>query len=144
MQDTRTPAIVNIAAALVNVGADLVYVALGWGVPGLALGHATSYLFATIVCLILLRRRLDRVDARRIARTLVRLIPASILAAGAAFLAAIGIRSVFGTDANTLIRLLQVVAGVLAGVLVFVISTLIVKIEEADEVKDAVLRRSRR
>ena len=144
MQDTRTPALVNIAAALVNVGADLVYVALGWGVPGLALGHATSYLFATIVCLILLRRRLDRVDGRRIARTLVRVLPASILAACAALLVATGIREVFGTDANTLVRLLQVVAGVLAGLLVFVISTLIVRIEEADEVKDAVLRRSRR
>ena len=144
MQDTRTPALVNIAAACVNVGADLVYVSLGWGLPGLALGHATSYLFATIVCLILLRRRLGHVDGRRIARTLVRVIPASILAACAALLAAAGIRSVFGTDANTLVRLLQVAAGVLAGVLVFVISTLIVKIEEADEVKDAVLRRSRR
>ncbi len=144
MQDTRTPALVNIAAAIVNVGADLVYVALGWGVPGLALGHATSYLFATIVCLLLLRRRLDRIDGRRIGRTLLRVLPASILAACAALLAATGVRVVFGTDANTLVRLLQVIGGVLAGVLVFVISTLIVKIEEADEVKDAVLRRSRR
>jgi putative peptidoglycan lipid II flippase len=144
MQDTRTPALVNVAAAVVNVGADLVYVALGWGVPGLALGHATSYLFATVVCLLLLQRRLDRIDGRRIARTLVRVLPASILAAGAALLAAAGIRSVFGADANTLVHLLQVLAGVLAGVLVFVVSTLIVKIEEADEVKDAILRRSRR
>ncbi|MEP6973098.1 MAG: murein biosynthesis integral membrane protein MurJ [Actinomycetota bacterium] len=144
MQDARTPALVNIAAAVVNVGADLLYVAFGWGVPGLALGHATSYLFATVVCLILLRRRLDRVDGRRIARTLVRVIPASILAACAALLAAAGIRSMFGTDTNTLVRLLQVATGVLAGVLVFVVATLIVKIEEADEVKDAVLRRSRR
>jgi putative peptidoglycan lipid II flippase len=142
MQDTRTPALVNIAAALVNVGANLVYVTLGWGVPGLALGHATSYLFATIVCLILLRGRLGRVDGRRIARTLGHVVPASIFAAGAAFVAAAGIRSVFGTDANTLVRLLQVLTGVTAGVLVFAVSTLIVKIEEADEVKDAFLRRS--
>jgi hypothetical protein len=35
-------------------------------------------------------------------------------------------------------------AGVLVGLLVFGVSTLIVRIDEADEVKDAVLRRFRR
>ncbi|TFG89553.1 MAG: hypothetical protein E4H16_03460 [Candidatus Atribacteria bacterium] len=56
MQDTRTPALVNVAAAVVNIAADLAFVFwFGWDVPGLALGHATSYAFATAVCLILLR-----------------------------------------------------------------------------------------
>ncbi len=35
MQDTRTPALVNVAAAVVNVAADLVFMlVLRWGVPG--------------------------------------------------------------------------------------------------------------
>jgi putative peptidoglycan lipid II flippase len=144
MQDTRTPAFVNVAAAAVNVLADLLYLAFGWGLPGLALGHATSYVFATIVCLIVLRRRLDGIDAPRILGTLVRVIPASGLAAGAALLTSWSVGLLFDAGSSTGVNLLRVGTGVTVGVLVFVVSTLIVQIEEVDEVKDAVLRRFRR
>src|SRR5207245_1386210 len=87
MQDTRTPALINIAAAAVNVGADLLFMLVwGLGIPGLALGHATSYAFATVACLIVLRRRVGGLDGRRVADTLVRAVPAAVLASGAAFL----------------------------------------------------------
>ena len=64
-------------------------------------------------------------------------------AAGAAFLASEGVHSLLGSDAGTAGRLVQVGAAIVAGLLVFVASTLIFRIEEADEVKDAVLRRFR-
>jgi putative peptidoglycan lipid II flippase len=144
MQDTRTPALVNVAAAVVNVAADLLYIALGWGLPGLALGHATSYVFATAVCLIVLRRRLGGLDGQRIVRTLARVIPASVVAAGAALLTSWGVGQLFASNVGTGVNLVRVTAGVVMGVLVFAGSTLIVQIEEADEVKDAVLRRFRR
>ena len=48
MQDTRTPAIVNVGAAVVNMGANLLFLSFGWGLWCLALGHATSYVFATV------------------------------------------------------------------------------------------------
>lgn len=144
MQDTRTPALVNVAAAVVNIAADLVYVFwFRWDVPGLALGHATSYVFATAVCLILLRRRLGGIDGRRVVHTVVKVVPASAAAAGAAFLASEGVQRLLGSDAGTAGRLVQVGAAVGAGLLVFVASTLILRIEETDEVKDAVLRRFR-
>ena len=133
----------NIASAVVNVTANFLYLAFGWGLPGLALGHATSYVFATVVCLVLLRTRLGGIDGTRIFATLARVIPASLVAAGAAFLASRAIRDAFGA-AGTLSRLAEVSVGVLAGLLVFGVSTLIVKIDEAEEVKDAVLRRFRR
>ncbi|MGZ5300912.1 MAG: murein biosynthesis integral membrane protein MurJ [Actinomycetota bacterium] len=144
MQDTKTPALVNVAAAFVNVGANFLYLSLGWGLPGLALGHATSYAFATLVCLAVLRTRLGGIDGTRILATLVRVIPASLMAAGAALLASRGIQDAFGSGTGTLSRLAQVSGGVVAGLLVFAVSTLIVKIDEADEVKEAVLRRFRR
>jgi putative peptidoglycan lipid II flippase len=144
MQDTRTPALVNVAAAVVNVAADVVYVLwFGWDVPGLALGHATSYLFATGVCLILLRHRLDGIDGRRVIRTVVKIVPASVAAAGAALLSSEGMQALLGSDAGTTGRVAQVGVAVLAGLLVFVASTLILQIEEADDLKDAVLRRFR-
>jgi putative peptidoglycan lipid II flippase len=135
---------VNVAAAVVNIAANLLYLSFDWGVPGLALGHATSYAFATLVSLVVLRKRLGRIDGARIASTLVRVIPAGLLAAGAAFLASRGVSHVFDDATVTLVRLLEVSAGVVVGVLVFAMSALIVGIDEADEVKDAVLRRFRR
>ena len=111
MQDTRTPALVNVAAAVVNVAANLLYLSFDWGVPGLALGHATSYVFATLVCLVVLRKRLGRIDGARIASTLVRVIPAALLAAGAAFLASRGVSHAFDGATGTLARLLEVSVG---------------------------------
>jgi putative peptidoglycan lipid II flippase len=145
MQDTRTPALVNIAAAGVNIVADLVYVLVfGWSVPGLALGHATSYVFATCVCLVVLRKRLGGVEGRRVARTVVRVVPVSLLAAGAAALVSAGLEHGVGAEAGTAGRLVDVGSGILAGLLVFAASALILRIEEAEEVRDAVLRRFRR
>jgi putative peptidoglycan lipid II flippase len=144
MQDTRTPALVNVAAAIVNIAADLAYVFwFGWSVPGLALGHATSYAFATAVCLIVLRHRLGGIDGRRVVRTVIKVVPASVAAAGAALLASEGMQALLGSDAGTAGWLVQVGAAVVAGLLVFVASTLIFHIEETEEVKDAVLRRFR-
>jgi putative peptidoglycan lipid II flippase len=144
MQDTRTPALVNVAAAIVNVAANFLYLSFGWDLPGLALGHATSYVFATAACLVVLRRRLGGIDGTRILATLIRVVPASLLAAGAALLASRAIGDAFGTATGNLSRLAEVSGGVIAGLLVFAISTLIVRIDEADEVKHAVLRRFRR
>jgi peptidoglycan biosynthesis protein MviN/MurJ (putative lipid II flippase) len=54
-------------------------------VVGLALGHATSYMFSSAVCLILLRRRLRGIEAASIVATLSRVLPAGALSALAAF-----------------------------------------------------------
>ena len=144
MQDSRTPALVNVAAAVVNVAANLFFLEVaGWGVAGLALGHATSYLFSFTVCLAILRRRLRGVGGREIAATLARVVPAGLLtglaAAGtaAALERALGVGSVSG-------QLLQLGLSVLVGLLVFVVTALIFRIREADEVRVAVLRRLRR
>jgi putative peptidoglycan lipid II flippase len=135
MQDTRTPALVNIAAAAVNVGADLLFMlGFGLGVPGLALGHATSYAFATVVCLLILRRRVGGLDGGRVMDTLVRAVPAAALASGAALLVTAG----FHSDATQVGLAIEVVLAVGAGVLVFVGAARIFKISEVGGVVSAV------
>jgi len=144
LQDSRTPALVNVAAGVLNVAIDLVLV-LGFhlGVPGLALGHATTYAFSTVVCLVLLRGRLGRLDGRRIGAALGRILPAAAITGLAAWVAAAAAGRV--VDATTIAgEVLQVGAAVLVGVLVFLGSTVIVGVEEADDLRDAVLRRFRR
>jgi putative peptidoglycan lipid II flippase len=144
MQDSRTPALVNVGSAVVNVATNLFFLnVLGWGVAGLALGHATSYVFSSTVCLMILRHRLGGVLGREILATLARVLPAAALTALAALGTAALLASTIGV-ATFPAQLLQVSLAVTVGLLVFGASAFIFGIQEADEVRAAVLRRFRR
>jgi hypothetical protein len=73
----------------------------------------------------------------------IRVIPASLVAVGAAWFTYEAIRRTLAAPNGLFALLLQVGAAVLVGLLVFVLTALIFGIQEADEVKDAVLRRFR-
>jgi putative peptidoglycan lipid II flippase len=141
MQDTRTPALVNVLAAAVNVVADLVYFfVLDLGIPGLALGHATSYVVGTVVLLVIARRRLGGLDGAAIGATLAKVLPLSVLAG----LAAWGVTLLFPTEVAGLgTWFVEVALAVAAGLLVFLVGALIVGLREVDDVRNAVLRRFR-
>src|SRR5207248_10864156 len=65
MQDTRTPALINVGAFVVNTIANLLFFfPLGLAVRGLALGLATAYTFATVTAAVILRRRLGGLNGR--------------------------------------------------------------------------------
>ena len=135
MQDTRTPALVNIAATALAITANLVFVlALDLGVRGLALGHATSYVFASIVLLLLLRRRLGGLEGGRLAGSIARVLVAGLGTAAAAWLVARTFEDLFGT-ATLGAQAAQVVAAVTAGLVVFVASAVALRIEEIDMVR---------
>ena len=143
-QDARTPALANIAVAVVNIAFDLFFAfALHLGVPGLALGFSVSYVAGSVILFVLLRRRLGRADGRRIASTLLRTCAAAALTALAAWATAEGIAAVLDVG-RPLVNLVQVLAAVAAGVLAFVLGALIFQIEEADEVWRALAARFRR
>jgi putative peptidoglycan lipid II flippase len=132
MQDSRTPALVNVGAAAVNIGLDVLYVnALGLGVQGLALGHASTYAFSATVCVVLLGRRLGGIDGRRIVGSLVRIGGAGVAAAVAAWAVQRGIESFLGAE-TVAAQLIQVAAAVVSGVLAFVGVALMLRIEEVD------------
>jgi putative peptidoglycan lipid II flippase len=144
MQDSRTPALVNVASAVVNIGLDVLYVnVLGLGVQGLALGHASSYAFSTTVGVVLLRRRLGGIDGAHIARSLARIGLGALAAGGAAWAVWRGLASVAGSDGIAAL-LLEVVAAVVAGVLAFLAAALMVRIEEVDELRRQLMARWRR
>jgi putative peptidoglycan lipid II flippase len=144
MHDSRTPALVTAAAVALNVVADLVlFFGLDLGVQGLALGHAGSYAFATVVLLYLIRRRLGRVDGARIGASLGRTLLASAGSAGAAWLVARGIGDAVGV-ATLGGQTVQVLSAVAAGVVVFVIGAVLLRIEEVDMVRRQLAGRFRR
>jgi len=142
-QDSRTPALVNLGAALVTIAVDVGLVrAIGWDVPGLALGHAASYGVATVVGLVLLRRRLVSLDGRRISSTIARAVPAAAVTAGVAWLVSEGVGAIADTDLLAW-RLAQVGLAVVAGVGVYLGAGLMLGMHEVDEVMSAVRRRFR-
>ena len=135
MQDTRTPALVNIAAVGLNVIVDLLFVlALGMGVRGLALGHATAYTFGSIALLSLIRRRLGGIDGRRILSGLSRTFLAGGVTAGVAWVASEAIGRWVGT--STLGgQAAQVLGAVAAGILAFLATALMLRVDEVDVVR---------
>ena len=142
MQDTRTPALVNVATGVVNVAAAVVYTELfGLGLPGMALAHATTYVVGAAALVLLLRRRLGRIDGARIAGTMIKTTIAAIASAAAAF----GVLAIWGqaTDAGVLAQAIHVGLAVICGVLVFLISALILRVGEVDDVRKAIIRRFR-
>jgi len=84
-RDSRTPAIVNLAADAIGV---VVFTAAAFALPardrdlGLAAGYLISYTFGVVAFTYLLRRRLGRLDGHRVLRTLTRLSIAATLAGG--------------------------------------------------------------
>jgi putative peptidoglycan lipid II flippase len=144
MQDTRTPALVNVAAVAVNVAANLVFVfPLGLGVRGLALGHATAYTFGAVSLGAILRGRLGRLDGRRIAGSLAKVLVGAGATAGTAWLTYRWLGNALGS-AGLGARATQVFVPIALGLLVFAVLTLIFRMEEADPIKRALKVGSRR
>ena len=143
MQDTRTPALVNIVAAAVNVGAAFAYVVgpFRLGLRGMALAHATSYAVGAGVLLVLLRRRLGPIDGARIARTVAKSSVAAVVSASAA----LGVIDLWEVplSANVLTQAARVGVAISLGVLVFLASALILRVGEVDDLRKVVVRRFR-
>jgi putative peptidoglycan lipid II flippase len=142
-KDSRTPALINIAAMTVTTGMNLfLYFVVDLGVQGLALGFSIGYWFATTVALVVLRRRIGRLEGRRTLDTVGRVVVASALTGAAAWAVATWIgEAVDLTSFGG--RALQVFSAVGVGVLVFVGAALILRIDEVDTVKRTLTARFR-
>jgi putative peptidoglycan lipid II flippase len=144
MQDSRTPALVNLVAVALHLVVNLVFFSvLELGVAGLALGHAVAYVFASVVMIVLMRRRLGGIDGRRIVASLWRVVAAGLLTAVTAGMVAEGFERWLGT-ASLGTQALQVLTAVATGLLVFIASAAALRIEEVDMVRRQVAARWRR
>jgi putative peptidoglycan lipid II flippase len=138
MQDTRTPALVNVAAVALNTGVNVLYFRL-FSVPGLALGHATAYTFAALAAGLLLRRRLGGLEGRRLASPLLKVLAGGLAAGGAALLVARAVEEGMGV-ASPGAQALQVLGGVAAGVVVYLVAAALLRLPELLLIRRLVLR----
>lgn len=142
MQDTRTPALVNVGAVVVNVTANFALFPV-LGVRGLALGHALAYTFAAVVAGAILRRRLAGLEGRRLGGGLLKVAAGAVATAGAAWAAARAAGRAFGVE-TLAEQLVQVGTGVAAGLIVFLAAALLLRMEELDLIRRTVRARFRR
>ncbi|MGH2673912.1 MAG: murein biosynthesis integral membrane protein MurJ [Actinomycetota bacterium] len=141
MQDTRTPALVNVFAVGLNIGANLVLFPM-LGVRGLALGHSLAYGFAAVAAAVLLRRRLDGLEGRALAAGLLQVLAAAALTGAAAWGAARLMSEAFGADTLGE-QIAQVGVGVAAGLIIFLGAALLFRMEEFELVRRALRARRR-
>jgi putative peptidoglycan lipid II flippase len=142
MQDTRTPALINVFAVALNTAANLALFPV-LGVRGLALGHALAYTFAAAAALAILRRRLGGIEGRDLGRSLVRILAAAALTGTAAWGGARLIFDALGADTLT-DQIIQVGVGVIAGLIIFVGAAVLFRMEEFELVKRTFVDRRRR
>ena len=117
MQNTKTPAMINVVAVAINVVVDVVLFRY-LRVEGLALGHATAYTFASVTAAVIISRRVGGFEGRQLARALGQILLAGLATGAAALLVSRSIGNALGT-ASLGPQTLQVVAGVAAGAAAF-------------------------
>jgi putative peptidoglycan lipid II flippase len=128
MQDTRTPALINVLAVGLNTAMNFIFFRY-LRVEGLALGHATAYTFAAGAAALMLHRRLGGLEGRRLMVPLAQIVLGGLLAGGAALLVSNLVARTFGTTSFGP-QLLQVGAGVAAGVAAFLATATAFRMEE--------------
>ena len=140
VQDTRTPALVNLVALAVNVGANLLLaVGLGLGVRGLAFGHAASYLVGSVLLYLLLRRRIGSLPQGSVGPGLARAAAAAVVTAAAAWGVERLLAGAFGP--GLVGETAALVGAILAGLAVFVGAAMLLDVDEVRAALGALGRR---
>jgi putative peptidoglycan lipid II flippase len=139
MQDTRTPAIINLFAVALNTVVNLIFFRY-LKVEGLALGHVTAYTAAAIASAVILGRRLGGLEGRRLAPALGRIALAGLATGAVAYLVARWVGQALGT-AGLGPQLVQVGTAIGAGGVVFLAVAAAFRMQELFLIKQMVLAR---
>lgn len=144
LEDTRTPTL----NAMIQVGTNIVLAvaAVAWlppdrAVPGLGLAYALSYWVGVVTLASQLRRRLGRLDAYLVVRTHVRVVLASILAAGGMVAASAAAISFVGRPVDFTSSLVVVLSGLVLGAAGYLIGVRLLHISEVSDVIALLARR---
>jgi putative peptidoglycan lipid II flippase len=139
LRDARTPVLVSVGAVAVNLVLNLVLVRV-MGYRGLALGTAIAAIFNAALLLALLSRRLDGLDARRIASSALRIGLATVVMGAVAWYSDAWLTDALpGTGFQA--RLLRVIASITAGIAALAAGARLLRVEELDAVLQTVRMR---
>jgi putative peptidoglycan lipid II flippase len=141
LHDTWTPVIFGIGAMMLNILFSILWVKpLGFG--GLALANSVATSLEMIVLLLLLNRRMDGIEARRLLSSVIRSLSAALVMGLAAYF---WLRWVNGaTLGPTAERWLAAIGGVTLSALVYALMSLVLRNEEMQGVIALVRNRVQR
>jgi putative peptidoglycan lipid II flippase len=146
LDDSRTPMLVSLFSIAVNYIMNALLVG-PLGHAGLALSTSAVALANFALLLVFMRRKLGRIEGRRLLQSLARIGLASALMAAAAWLVSRLIAAQFSLDGFAL-YLAQVAAAIAAALAVFYLACRLLRVEELEEAARAVAgrfaRRARR
>ncbi len=141
LKDTRTPVVVSFWTLLVNLGAGIVL--MQWlGFMGLALALTIASLFNAIALLNLLWRKLDLTMARQLLTQSVRIVFACLPMALLVYLL-LGMGE-WNSPGSTAVKALILAGAVGSGIVVFVGSCLLLKIDEIQQLLRMITNKFRR
>jgi putative peptidoglycan lipid II flippase len=146
MQDTVTPVVIGTSVTLVFVPMNWLFMTpLGLGYVGLCLATTVAATLHAVIMMLLLRRRLGGIEGKRVAITVGKTLLASLLATAACWAAfrLFGAISPAGTAGIKIHALLTLLVGLAAGAAVYVLSALLLRIEEMKHVTGILQRRRR-
>ena len=135
-KDTRTPFFLNVFENGLNIVFALALQPI-MGVRGLALAYGLAYTCAAVVAMLVLRRRVGLLDARRLARAILKIGAACGAMAATVWVVAYRIGSDEGFGA-----ILRTGVGVAVGALVFVGMLLVLRVEEVGALRARLVRRA--
>ena len=139
LQNTKTPFLVNVAAVALNMAIN-VPMFIWLGVEGLAAGHASAYLFGSIVLGRLLSKRTGGLDRERIVRSSIRIGLATVAMGLVVWATAEGLRELIGIE-TFIDQLLVVAVPVTLGAAVYLGAATLLHVEEMGFIRSLFGRR---
>ncbi len=143
LQDSRTPVIIGTAVTAVFIPLNLLFMnTFGLGYRGLALATTVAAILHMVAMLFVLRRRLNGIDGRKMAISTGKMLVAS-LAAGVVCLAARNLLQAVNLPGMAGFKLHAfgtLVFAFLAGIVVYAVASVLLRIEELTQVRELIRR----
>ena len=134
LHDTRTPFQLNLLENGVNLALAFAFVSR-WGAQGLAFSYSAAYAIAAVVAFAALRRRVGRLEGRRLAISTGRVAIASAAMGGLVWMVVHAVGDPSGSGA-----IARLVAGVVTGVVVFGVAVLALRVDEVETLRKRLRR----
>jgi putative peptidoglycan lipid II flippase len=130
LDDARTPMLVSVSSIAVNYAMNRMLVG-PFGHVGLALSTSTAMLANFLLLLFFMRRKLGRLEGRRLVRSVVKIGLASAVMAAAAWAVKIGVAQ-YSAFRGFALYLAEVAAGMTLALVVFYFACRLLRVEELD------------
>jgi putative peptidoglycan lipid II flippase len=141
-EDTRTPVVVGVTTMSLNIILSIMLVKyMNHG--GLALAHSVAGIFNMVILLGVIKMKFGQIDGKNMLVSFTKTSISSIIMGLSVYFTAQIFGNIFGTE-DKILQILQVLIATGAGIVVYFISTSIMKMEEAKIVKNIVMKKLKR